>query len=183
VTEGRRVVAVRIELDSLEGTSGSFTHVYGSDELELNDDRVRLTGPPEITGQVGRNGSQLLLHGLLKARTEVDCDRCLKPVAVPVRAEFDLQYVTATEYEAIHAAELEEADLALSVFDGEGIDIDEIMREQILLAVPTRSLCREDCKGFCPACGADRNLKECGCPIENSDPRWAGLKKLVNRKS
>ena len=183
MTEGRRVVAVRIELDSLEGTSGSFARVYESGELELNDDRVRLLGPPEITGQVVRKGNQLLLHGLLKVQTEVDCDRCLQPVGVPVRAEFNLQYVTPTEYEAVHAAELDEADLALSVFDGEAIDVDEIVREQLLLAVPTRSLCRDDCKGFCPACGADRNLKECDCQTEDSDPRWAGLNELVNRKS
>jgi uncharacterized protein len=177
------VVRVRIELDSLEGTSGSFAHVYGSDELEFNDGRVRVIEPPEITGRVVRQGNQLLLNGRLTARTEVDCDRCLKLIAVPVRTEFNLQYVTATDYEAIQAADLEEADLALSVFDGKGIDVDEIVREQILLAVPTRSLCREDCKGFCPACGADRNLKECGCQTEDSDPRWAGLKELANRKS
>ena len=177
------MVAVRIELDSLEGTSGSFAHVYGSDELEFNDERVRLIEPPEISGQVVRKGNQLLLNGRLVARAEVDCDRCLKSVEVPVRTEFNLQYVTAADYKAIHAAELEESDLALSVFDGEAIDVDEIVREQILLAVPTRSLCREDCKGFCPVCGADRNLKECGCQTEDSDPRWAGLKELANRKS
>jgi len=177
------VVAVRIELDNLEGTSGSFAHVYGSDELEFTDERVRLVDPPEISGRVIRKGSQAFLDGRFTTLAQVDCDRCLKSIDIPVRTEFNLQYVTAADYETMHAAALEESDLAVSVFDGEAIDVDEIVREQVLLTVPTRSLCREDCKGFCPTCGADQNLKECGCHSGDSDPRWAGLKDLANRKS
>jgi len=174
---------VRIELDSLERGSGSFSHVYHDDELEFNDERVRLLEQPEISGKITRNGNQVLISGRIVARAEVDCDRCLKSVEVPVRSEFNLQYVTNADYEAIQAAELEETDLALSVFDGEGIDVDEIVREQVLLAVPTRTLCNQDCKGFCPICGADKNLQNCGCRTEETDPRWAGLKELGNRKS
>jgi len=177
------VFVVRIELDSLEGTSGAFAHVYQDDELEFNDERVRLLEPPEISGRIGRNGNEVILSGRLTARAEVDCDRCLKSVEVPVRTEFSLPYVTGSEYESRQTAELEETDLTLSVFDGEGIDLDEIVREQLLLAVPTRSLCNEDCKGFCPVCGGDQNLKECGCQTKEIDPRWAGLKELTNRKS
>lgn len=176
-------LAVRIELDSLESSSGAFAHVYQDDELEFIDERVRLLEPPEISGRIIRKGDEALLNGRLVARAEVDCDRCLKSVEVPVLTEFNLQYVTGSQYAARHAAELEETDLALSVFDGETIDVDEIVREQLLLAVPTRSLCGEDCKGFCPACGGDRNLKECGCQSEEIDPRWTGLKELTNRKS
>ena len=174
---------MRIEIESLEGTSAAFAHLYGTGELEFNDDRVRLIGAPEISGRAARKGRQVLLNGHLSAQAQVDCDRCLEVVEIPVRTEFSLQYVTAKDYESLHAAELEESDLALSIFDGEAIDVDEIVREQLLLAVPTRALCREDCKGFCPACGVDSNLKECDCQTEGSDPRWAGLKQLVNREN
>lgn len=170
---------MRIELDSLERSAGAFAHVYQDNELEFTDERVRLLEPPEISGRITRTGNEVVLNGRLAARVEVDCDRCLKSLELPVRTEFNLQYVTETEYEASHAAELEETDLTLSVFDGQAIDVDEIVREQLLLAVPTRSLCGEDCKGFCPACGGDRNLKECGCQTEDIDPRWAGLKDLT----
>ena len=173
---------MRIEIDSLAGKAGTFAHAYETGELEFHDDRVRLIEPPEISGQVTPKGHQALVNGRLTANVEVDCDRCLRSVPVPVSAEFALRYMTAANYEALQAAELEEADLALAVFDGEAIDIDEIAREQILLAVPSRTLCREECKGFCAVCGADRNLKECGCPGGKSDPRWAGLKELVNGK-
>ena len=97
---------------------------------------------------------------------------------VPVDAQFKLQYLTRLEYDSIQAVELEEEDLTFSVFDGEVIDIDELVREQVILAIPVRVLCREDCRGLCPTCGADRNFKECGCESAETDPRWAALKNL-----
>lgn len=154
---------MRIEIDKLEQTEGRFAHAYGSEELALDDDRARLIEPPRVSGTVSRDGNQLFLRGRLSAVAQVDCDRCLKPVDLPVNMKFNLRYVTAEEYASIHAAELEDEDLALSVFDGEAIDVDEVAREQVLLEVPLRTLCREDCKGFCPECGVDRNRKDCSC--------------------
>jgi len=170
--------SVRIELDSLIGTKAPFAHVYAPGELEFNDNRVRLSGPPEVSGTLIRKGKRVLLHGRLAAHTEVDCDRCLRLVSVPVEAQFDLQYVTRLDYESSAEVELEEEDLTISVFDGEAIDIDQMVCEQVLLTVPERVLCRDDCKGLCPKCGADRNLKECGCDGGEIDPRWAALRNL-----
>ena len=169
---------MRIEIDSLAGSKGVFTHVYAPGELDFRDDRVRLAGSPQVSGQLALKGNRVLVHGRLAAQTQVDCDRCLRLVDVPVETQFSLQYVTRLEYESAEAVELEDADLTVSVFDGELIDIDELVREQLLLAVPERTLCREDCQGLCPACGSDRNLKDCGCEIKETDPRWAALRRL-----
>ena len=65
-----------------------------------------------------------------------------------------------------------------STYDGDRIDLDEIVREQILLALPTRQLCAEDCKGLCPSCGANLNEKACGCEQQQTDPRWSALEAL-----
>ncbi len=166
---------MRIELDQLEGSEGRFAHAYGAGELDLEDERVRLRGASEISGRLVRDRNKVVLTGNLSAIAQVDCDRCLRAVEVPVETDFKLRYVTVQDYESLPAAALEDEDLALSVFDGEAIDIDEVMREQVLLAVPLRTVCREDCKGFCPVCGADRNLKNCGCRTTETDARWAGL--------
>jgi uncharacterized protein len=93
-----------------------------------------------------------------------------------------LLYITGTVYASSQAAELTEDDLAVSVFDGEAIEVDEIVKEQILLAVPTQMLCRPDCKGICPDCGVDKNTGECACDTKNVDPRWAALKNLTSGK-
>jgi uncharacterized protein len=110
---------------------------------------------------------------------EVDCDRCLKSVEVPISTSFDVKYAPASRINDEEAHELAEDDLALSFFEGEMIDIDELVREQVLLSLPSRALCNDDCKGLCPVCGADKNaVDSCGCETTEIDPRWAALKNL-----
>lgn len=173
---------MRIEIDRLEKGSGTFAHTYEAGEIVLDEEHARLTRQPEIKGRVSTKGHEVSVAGHLSAEAEVDCDRCLKSVSVPVEADFDVTYVPASDYiDAAEAAELQEEDLTQAVFDGEAIDIDDLVREQVLLAIPTRALCAEDCKGLCPTCGADRNAEDCACQTSQTDPRWAALEKI--RKS
>jgi uncharacterized protein len=167
---------VRIELDKLEGASARFAHTYEPDELVLDDEHARLVGPPQITGRITRSGHDVRLQGQITARAVVDCDRCLKQVTVPIESTFDVTYVPASDYVETEAAELQEEDLGLSVYEDEAIDIDELVREQVLLTMPTRALCEEDCKGLCPVCGANRNENPCECEPKEIDPRWGALK-------
>ena len=174
---------MRVELASLEGKAGKFAHDYEPGELVLDDERVDVAAPPRVAGRIIRTGRQVVVDGQIAAGARLECDRCLKPMTLPVNAEFTVEYVTAEVYQEGDVAELAEEDLALSVFDGEVIDIDEIVREQFLLAIPAQALCRENCKGLCQVCGADKNLIDCECKASEIDPRWMGLKEIVNRKS
>jgi len=137
-----------------------------------------LAAPATVNGKIRLAGSEVFVNGHVDTRAQIECDRCLKPVEVPVSGDFELEYITGSEYETSSAAELTEAEMSVSVFDGKAIDVDEVVKEQILLAVPTRMLCREDCKGICPECGSDRNTGECSCVTSEIDPRWAALKNL-----
>jgi uncharacterized protein len=170
---------MRIELDKLEETGNAFAHVYQPGEIVLGEEHARLTKQPEVAGRVSRSGHEVRLRGKISASAEVDCDRCLKTVALPVETKFDVTYVPTEDYKRSEAAELQEEDLSLSVFDGETIDLDELVREQVLLALPSRALCGEECKGLCPTCGADRNANSCDCQSKEVDPRWAGLKAVM----
>lgn len=171
---------MRIKLEYLEDGKGSFAHTYQPDELDLMDERVDLTQPVEVSGRVGASGSEIRVSGAVETRVKVECDRCLNTLEIPVSASFTLQYITGQEYESSHVAELTPDEMAVAVFDGEAIDVDEIVREQILLAVPDRALCREDCKGLCSTCGTDLNGGSCNCESSDIDPRWAALKKFKN---
>ena len=146
------------------------------------DERVTLVAPVSVNGKVRLAGAEVLVNGHIETRAQVECDRCLKQIELPVNADFDLQYVTGAEYESSATAELTEDVMSVSVFDGETIDVDEIVKEQILLAVPTRMLCQPDCKGICPVCGIDKNTGDCACETEDVDPRWAALKNLTSGK-
>ena len=174
---------MRVELASLERQGGKFAHNYEPGELDLNEERVTLVVPPRVTGQVQLSDSKVTVRGEATAELQLECDRCLKSVTVPVSSSFEVEYVTPETYQADSAAELLDEDLFLSVFDGEVIDIDELVREQLLLALPAQILCQQDCKGLCPECGSDRNEADCKCEEAAIDPRWAGLKEIVNRKS
>ena len=171
---------MRIELENLEGGKGDFAHVYQPDDLNPVDERISLSGPATVSGNVRLAGNEVFVNGHVETRARVECDRCLQPVETPVNTDFGLEYITGSEYESNGmAVELTEAELSVSVFDGEAIDVDEIVKEQVVLAVPTRMLCREDCKGICPECGTDRNTGDCNCTTNDIDPRWAALKKLI----
>jgi uncharacterized protein len=171
---------MRIELEKLEGGRGDFAHVYQPEELNPVDERVNLAQPAEIKGKIRRTGDGVFVNGHVETRAQLECDRCLKPIQLPVSADFALEYITEADYESSSAAALSEEEMSVSVFDGDSIDVDEIVKEQILLTVPARTLCREDCKGICPECGIDLNTGQCNCAAEKVDPRWAALKSLKN---
>lgn len=167
-----------IGLDRLEEEGGAFSQVYQVDDPLMDGEDVRLVGPAEVRGRVRRHGKEFELRGKLDAKLEASCDRCLKPVEIPVSAEFSERFVRAVSWAAEEQHELHEDDLNVAVFDGEGVELDDLVREEILLAVPAAVLCREGCKGLCPICGVDRNLKDCQCEGNEVDSRWEKLKEL-----
>ena len=173
---------MRFELAGLERGKGEFAYAYASGELALEDDRVRLLVAPTVSANIRQKDRRVKVSGRVVARVQLVCDRCLKAVELPLDSRFTLEYVTAEDYQAQQADELTEADLDLSIFDGQVIDIDELVTEELLLAVPDHVLCNDNCKGICPVCGVDRNSVGCECQTAEVDPRWAGLKELVDGK-
>jgi uncharacterized protein len=169
---------MRIEVDKLEKSGNFFAHVYEPEEIVLDEEHARIIEPPQVEGSITRKGSEYTLRGKVTARAQVDCDRCLKAVDVPVESEFEAAYVPQVEYALSETAELHAEDMAQSVFSENAIDVDELVREQIMLSLPSRALCGEECKGLCPVCGGDRNLEDCGCQTKEVDPRWAALAAL-----
>ena len=169
---------MRIELDRLEEQGGKFRQVYEIEELPLDDEEVRLVEPAEIQGRARRVGAEVEVRGRLHARIEVPCGRCLNPVEVPISTEFTERFVRAVSWAADEQHELLEEDLNLAVFDGEGIELDDLAREEILLAVPDSVLCRQGCLGLCPSCGTDRNQGDCQCETNEVDSRWQKLREL-----
>ncbi|HEX8473609.1 MAG TPA: DUF177 domain-containing protein [Pyrinomonadaceae bacterium] len=174
---------VRIEVERLNERGESFAHTYNLDALALDDEDAQLTGETRITGRASRKDEQVRLVGKIETGVEVHCSRCLRPVKVPVEAEFDERYIpAATESLTDELAELQPDDLGFSTYEGESVDVDDLVREQVLLALPMRPLCREDCKGLCPTCGTDLNVDACSCEQKEIDPRWAALASLKQEK-
>ncbi len=125
--------------------------------------------------------SELLLEIRVKGHVKVligaDCDRCLEPATCPVDADFELYYRPVTEgYGEEKVVDEDEAEMGF--YEGDGVELNDVLREFILLTLPMQRVCSEDCKGICPECGQNRNQKECDCQKTSADDRWAALKSI-----
>ena len=172
---------MRIEVDRIEKLGGKFSQAYVVDSLLLADTEIRLTEPAEVRGRIRRSGPEVELRGELHTTVEAVCGRCLKAVELPVHAEFTERFVPAVSWRDEEQHELGEEDLNLAIFDGETIQLDDLVREEILLAIPNQVLCSRDCKGLCAICGIDRNTDSCQCEDTGVDERWDRLRELRSR--
>ena len=131
-------------------------------------------GPKEIVPDIRLKGS-------FSGAFEVPCARCVEPVEQRLTGEFDLLFrpagVDATGAE--HAISTPETEIGY--YDNGGLALEDVLREQVLLSLPARTLCRTDCKGLCPRCGENRNETACSCDTGPSDPRWGALADLSSR--
>jgi uncharacterized protein len=149
-----------------------------ADEIGLDEDNVRLINEVEFAADAVRNEAEIDVKGRISYKAEIDCTRCLNPIAHDGKIEFDINYVTPEHFGLEKEHEIQGTDLETDVLEGDRIDVRQVVREQVLLDLPEQIFCREDCKGICPKCGADRNLIDCKCEEDEIDPRWAALKDL-----
>jgi len=175
---------VRIEVENLTAAGEPFEHTYRAEEVELEEEGARLVADAAVRGSASKKGETVRLRGEIRTEVELLCDRCAAPERRPLAVEFDTSFIPQ-EAEAVKTenVELQAEDLLLSAYEGGAVDLDELAREQILLGLPSRHLCREDCKGLCQKCGANLNAGACSCEQGEVDPRWAALadlKKQVN---
>jgi len=131
----------------------------------------------------------IFVRGQLDGWVELACSRCVGPVKLVVSEPITVTYLPHGQVEAadeelaegeaeVPIADLDADDMDVYTYVGEEVDLEPLLREQIILAVPFAPLCREDCKGLCPTCGIDLNAGNCTCDRRPADPRWAALKNL-----
>jgi uncharacterized protein len=156
----------------------AFKRKYEAGELDTRDYDFELEDPPLIEGRAIRAGQDIRLRGEIKAAISAPCDRCLNEVTTPVEIPFDLFYAPAdASADQAVERELRERDLDFAAYENDQIDLDELVLEQLELSLPSRVLCREECRGLCPQCGADLNVEQCDCKPQ-IDPRWRALADL-----
>lgn len=118
------------------------------------------------------------LIGDYSTRVEIACARCLEPVVRDLAQTFDLLYRPLGVDAGPHERAVHEGDTEIGYYEGEGVRLQDVLREQVLLAVPLKAVCRDECKGICPQCGCNLNQESCDCAEALPDPRWDALKDL-----
>ncbi len=144
------------------------------------DPNLEFAGPGELAVQVHleRHGHDILVRGHLEGTLNLHCSRCLASFSHPVEADFDLLLAPGPEQLSEEEEELTRADLDRDFYTGETVNLESILREQVLLTLPLKPLCAETCKGICPHCGADLNQEPCQCPAEESTSPFGKLKNI-----
>jgi len=147
--------------------------------IEFFDPKLKQARPLEVSGTAQLDPmEEIRVRGHLKGLLIAECDRCLEPIEFPLDGDFDLCYRPAESDWGEEPASLSEQENDAGFYDGNGLPLADVVREQVLLWLPMQRICREECKGICPQCGQNRNEIECGCLVERIDERWAALKNI-----
>ena len=141
------------------------------------EDETAIEGSVRFDGELSVVNDRATLNGRITGQASVECRRCLAPVGMPIDVEFT-DHFKIGEASAEAESELADDDLDDELIFEPRIDLNDVVREQIILALPDMVFCKEDCKGLCPVCSANKNLKDCGCETVEVDPRWAALKDI-----
>ena len=158
-----------------------FDQVYAAGEFNFLDEGLSQVSPLVAKGSAEflESVGEIHVSGELQVKLAFACDRCLESAEFAVERTFDLYYRPATELSGEEEVALKEDETEMGFFDGEAVALEEILREQVLLALPVQKLCRKDCKGLCPSCGVNLNQGSCACVPAVTATGWgAALREI-----
>ena len=165
-------------------------------ELELAPGAVDFGGEAEQIGDLATSGRAEVIHehrgpkeivadirlrGRYAGKFQVPCARCIEPVELPLAADFDLIFRPIGADSGPPERSVTADETEIGYYQKDGLLLEDVLREQVVLSLPVRTLCKPDCKGLCPRCGANRNTQSCSCDAGQIDPRWGTLSGLRSR--
>jgi uncharacterized protein len=170
-----------IDVNLLESRKLPFDEVFPPGLLQLPEEwkqtaDVRAAGTAELLDRAGSR--TIRVRGKIQGRLEACCSRCLEPMEQVFDDSFDLYYYPMTLIARNETVPIDRDDTDIGFYEGQGLELADVVREQVLLWLPMRGICREDCKGICPGCGVNRNRETCSCESTFVDARWDALKGL-----
>lgn len=172
---------MQIWLDQVQDEPFNWDETQSIAPESLERHELQDLGPVRWRGQVVYADPGYFLRAHLSYEQTLSCNRCLKPIVEPTQSDVELMILKERQPETGGEHGLHEQDMGLLYVGGDTLETDPILIEQLQLNIPMKPLCREDCQGFCPMCGADRNLGACSCAESSPDPRWASLAALKSR--
>ncbi len=162
---------MKIQIGGMSEGIHRYRFQVASDMLQLGG---QFLNDIVIDATLDKSNAQILLTASIQAAARFECDRCVSPFERALSTTYTMLYVTeGSDTDQLDPAEVQVIPAGLHV-----IDITEDVRQSVLLAVPLKLLCSENCKGLCPTCGQNLNTGNCSCAHEESDSRWEGLRRL-----
>jgi uncharacterized protein len=133
--------------------------------------------------RVDNTDALLLVAGEVKTEVEFECSRCLAKFTQAVDAEIEEEFRIEKVGDSMKALPMDEDDLeSAALVENNILDIDELVRQTLLVELPIAPLCKEDCKGLCPTCGENLNVRECTCPPSGPESPFQALADLMDEE-
>lgn len=172
-----------LSIQDMEVRKIRFDETFAPGEVDFKDEEVWQAGPLHAAGTaelLANTEGEVRIQGHLEVRMETECDRCLGRAQFPIDAGFDLFYRPMSYIAREEEVRIDEGEAELAFYEGGGMELEDILREQILLLMPMQRTCSEDCQGICPVCGKNRNETPCDCKEEPASVQWGALARLKN---
>jgi uncharacterized protein len=157
----------------LKASIGTLREYDVCDELDISDtgNKSLVKGTVTLT----RTNRGILVQGKLKTQVSTECSRCLNLFDCPLTIKIEEEYFPIIDVNSGSALEIPDEPDSFKIDEHHILDLREVIRQNALLAIPMKPLCREDCPGICPNCGRDLTKGNCGCDEDKIDFRWAKL--------
>ncbi len=164
-----------ISVEQLELHPVSISETYPTGALDYHTSEFRQVGDLKVRGVAELVGGEIRFRGHLETRVAATCSRCLGPVEIPVACDFDLTYRPMETIARNEELELPAGELGVGFYEDPGIEVADVVTEQVNLFMPMQVVCSPDCRGLCPTCGVNRNLEACHCPEAPHESPFASL--------
>ena len=159
----------------LKSALGANREYRIEDNIKIGDNDSLVRGGVSLV----RTNRGILAKAKMRTEVEVTCCRCLKSFASPLEINFEDEFFPIIDVNSGAALSLPEESGCFTIDARHVIDLSEAVRQYILLVIPMKPLCREDCAGLCSTCGRNLNDEKCDCLVQEIDPRWSKLSKLL----
>jgi uncharacterized protein len=170
-----------LSIKEMEVRKVRFVETFEPGQIDFKDAEVQQAGPLTIDGAaelLANSDDEVRIRGKLSVIMKSDCDRCLGEALYPLNADLDLFYRPVSYIANDEEIKIDEGEAEIGFYSGAGMELEDILREQVLLLLPMQKICREDCKGICPQCGKNRNEGDCQCKVEPAGNLWKALRDI-----
>lgn len=171
-----------LSIQEMELKKVCFDETFEPGQIDFSDEFIRQASPLHATGEaelLESTGGEVRVKGEITVEMASACDRCLGAARFPLSASVDLFYEPAPLDKGPDEVAINEGEAEIAFYEGDGLELEDILREQVLLLLPMQRVCSESCKGICPVCGKNRNETDCNCQVKPGDDRWNALRDLV----
>lgn len=167
-------------MDTITEATSELTLKATPEELDLKLDLASLDSDVVYNLTARRIEEEVFLDGTLTYTMNLTCARCVEEFASPFRLPMRLVIQLVADESLVQEEDADSEEFVLFPEAKKSFSLDQQVRDMIALELPMKPLCRIDCQGLCPQCGANLNESPCGCNTKGTDPRWDGLGKLSN---